>query len=200
MWRVMRVGSESGSAGPGRGACAALPSTLQVRALLPDDLGFYRHLYTCPEVMRHLGGPLSPDQAQAGFTRVLEACRVRPARAHYWALERARVPVGLLALTMAPGARSAEAGIMLAAHRHASGDGVHGMAWLSAAAWRLPSLAEVRVVIGPHNRQALRIARSLGFSRQQADHGTQVWVLQRPAPAPVPLDVPPAVAGHLSLA
>ncbi|HEY5613788.1 MAG TPA: GNAT family N-acetyltransferase [Lysobacter sp.] len=147
---------------------------LRLRPLKSGDEALYRQLYTDPEVMRHIGAPMTVEAARRSF-RI--ACRVATrdgASAERWVVLELGSPAAIGLLGLIPGesgADEAEIGLMLLAERQRRSVAV---AVIGAVADRLfHPLGEdafdfqaLQTRHAPANVAAMRLMSRLGFLRQ----------------------------------
>ena len=97
---------------------------LHLRPLGEGDEALYCHLYTDPELMRHIGTPLSAEAARRSFGVACRQARRDGAPAQRWVVAERGLPdgIGLLGLVPDEGvADTAEVGLMLLADRRQRG-------------------------------------------------------------------------------
>jgi len=163
---------------------------LRLRPLESGDEALYRQLYTDPEVMRHIGVPMTVEAAGRSF-RI--ACRVATrdgASAERWVVSERGSPAAIGLLGMIPdetSADEAEIGLMLLPERQRRGVAV---AVIGAVADRLfRPLGEdafdfqaLQTRHAPANVAMMRLMLRLGFLRQPAcspDQTEVSWLMTR---------------------
>lgn len=189
----------AGQAG-GRGEIApGLPCRFEtvrliLRPLANADRPFYTGLYTDPDVMRHVGPPLSPEAAAGAFAAVRRQMRLDPPQAWYWVVapRSGSAPAGLLAVMFDPGRESAEFGMMMPAWAHGSGYATEAVAALVALAIGGDggAAAQGRRLQRLHTRHVqghpagARVMDKLGFIAGPLGQAMSHWYQDRPAGHP----------------
>lgn len=147
---------------------------LRLRPLDVDDQALYCELYTDPGLMRHIGAPMTVEEARRSFQAACRLATRAGAAAQRWALSVTGLPeaIGLLGLIRdQDSAEEAEIGLMLRADQQRRGVAV---AAIGAVADRLfnPGKADrhglrlLRTRHSPDNVAALRLMLRMGFLRQ----------------------------------
>lgn len=170
----------------GAGAAGAGALRAGVIDLVPIGVGhgaFYAALYMDPDVMHHVGPPLTAAAASRAFTRVLAQTGAAPPRAHYWiARDATGVPCGLVALVRDRDApASAELGMMLLPRVRGQG---HGLASIRCIARHAFAELDVQRLWTRHHRDntaATRLMVASRFRREPVTAGgpRRSWVLTR---------------------
>lgn len=140
---------------------------LRMRPVVPDDAALYCRLYGDPETMRFVGPPLSQEQAQRGFRKVLELLERRPIELVLWVIvERATDrSIGIAAFQdFDPGRRRVQAGMMLDGGARGRGFGKEGLRALIEHAFATFAVDEVWTQHAADNTDARRLTLSLGLS------------------------------------
>ena len=138
-----------------------------MRTLSECDQALFCHLYTDAESMRFIGRPLSRTRALAAFRLTLRSIRKENAGPSFFAI----VPkagqssaVGLCAIQpIAPTARRAEIGIMLAGEGRGRCYGAEAVGGLATTAFRALPIDRLWVQYHPANMAAKRLFARLRF-------------------------------------
>lgn len=154
---------------------------LRLRTLRADDERLYMSLYTDPDVMRHVGEPLSDQAAARALDLVLRQMRQSPPAAWYWVVRMREEPaaIGLLAMVFDQDAGSAELGMLLGPAARGRGYATeavgalvgHALAWPGRGCLRVRHLADHPCVP--------RVLDKLGFVPEGVRHGMAHWRLDR---------------------
>ena len=158
----------------------------------PGDAACYRALYTDPAVMRHVGGALSPDAADAAFAIVCRQVAAVPRQAWYWQVHRQAGPgagscAGLAAVVMDAGASrmtgvappSAELGVVLAPPAQAAGLATAAIAAIAAELFAHTALQCLWTRHASAHAAAAALMRTLGFQPLPATAAERRWSLSR---------------------
>lgn len=141
---------------------------LHLRPLGGDDEGLYCRLYTDPEVMRHIGAPLSAEAARTAFATVTRLMRQDAPTMRLWAL-RDRGPgvdIGILALLRhahEPGTR--EIGTMLLVAAQGRGFAVEAQTALLDWVFDTQGVGIVCSSHAPGHGAVIGVKHRLGFVR-----------------------------------
>lgn len=173
-------------------AAAFVTGRLAVNALICADEALYCGLYTDARLMRHVGPPLTAEQARTSFRAALAAAARQPMRHIYFGLRCSETggAVGVCALRdIGLRAGQAEIGLMLRREAHASGLACEALD--AVARWGFGQL-RLEAVYGcaePANLAASRLARRAGFLLVEGDVGGaatsgNLFVRHRPVPGP----------------
>lgn len=152
---------------------------LHLRTLEQEDQRLYVSLYTDPELMRHVGEPLSAEAAARACGNALRQMRRAPPAAWYWVVRAERSDAGLLAMAFDHDEASAELGMLLGPALHGRGYATEAVAGLveRAFAWPHRRCLRVRHLIGHPAVPA--VLRRLGFAPEEPRAGLACWRLDR---------------------
>lgn len=156
-----------------------------MRPLEEGDEALYCHLYTDPEVMRHIGAPMSLEAAQRSFlkARVL-AAQTAPSM-QLWIITERGSPagVGLLArIREGDAVDTTEMGIMLTAAGQSRGLAAEALGALTDRLFMSPEIRMLWTRQTPDNAAVVRLMQRLGFERDEAVEESPVqwrWQLAR---------------------
>lgn len=147
---------------------------LHMRPLGETDEALYCHLHTDPEVMRHIGAPMSAEAAQRSFRAACRLATREGAAAQRWVVAEhgSAAAIGLLALIGDEAAADqAEVGLMLRPDRQRRGVAVAAIG--AIADWAFdpacsdgPDLRLLWTRHAPDNVAAMRLMRRMAFLRQ----------------------------------
>jgi len=140
---------------------------VNLRPIGAGDEALYCHLYTDPQVMRHIAAPLSAEAAQRAFRTAIGLTQQPSATLVLWVLtERdSSIDIGILALMRhATSADSAEVGTMLSAAGQGRGVAAEAQTALLDHLFSAPGLRMVwsRNAVGNGAEGGVR--RKLGFA------------------------------------
>lgn len=147
---------------------------LHFRPLGDGDEALYCHLYSDPDLMRHIGPPMSVEAARRSFHKAL-ALAAQPAPSlRLWVITEHRSPtgLGLLARVHHNGAADvAELGAMLVAQGQGRGYAAEALAALMQRLFALPEIQQLWTAHAPNNAAAVRLMQRLGFVRDASAEG-----------------------------
>lgn len=161
--------------------------TPRIHARLVDDRDrdLYRSLYTDESVMAHIGAPLSVEDADGVFGKVLGYNAENPLRARYWRLSdiASGSDMGLLSNVRDRHESGViELGIMLLPSWQGRGMGLEILVkiidLLMSDRWEL----DIHTVIArnaPRNLRAACLTSRLGFETTASSHAQEGWLLTR---------------------
>lgn len=173
--------------GPERGTIPPLRTArLRLRPLGEADRALFCRLYTDPELMRHIGPPLSEADAARRFRAACRRNRDPALRQWIWVLAEAHAQsdIGLLGLTRQGDA--AEIGALLPLPWQGQGYAAEAIAALVEHAFTLPGLARLFTRHRGDHAAAAGLMRKLGFERRPTEDGGPLdclWIRSRPAAA-----------------
>jgi len=154
---------------------------LHLRPIGAGDEALYCHLYTDPQVMRHIAAPLSAEAAQRAFRTATRLMQQPTPPLVLWVLtERdSSIDIGILALMRhATSADSAEVGTMLSAVGQGRGMAAEAQTALLDHLFSAPGLNTVWCRSAAGNGAAYGLMHSLGFVRTDAgaaDEAVNRW-------------------------
>lgn len=144
---------------------------LHLRPLGESDEALYCHLYTDPEMMRHIGAPLSAEAALRSFEKAC-ALATQPAPAlQLWVITEHGSPerLGLLARVRHDDVTDMmELGTMLVAEGQGRGFAAEALAALMDRLFTLPEIRMLWTAQAADNAAAARLMHRLGFERALA--------------------------------
>lgn len=158
---------------------------LHLRPLGEGDEALYCHLYTDPDLMRHIGTPMSADAAQRSFHRACGLATQSAPSMQLWVITEHGSPVGLGLLARVRHGDAvdvAEMGIMLAAEGQGRGLAAEALGALTDQIFALPEIRMVWTRQSPDNAAVVRLMHRLGFERGEAPGNSAVewrWQLDR---------------------
>jgi RimJ/RimL family protein N-acetyltransferase len=141
---------------------------LQMRRLVENDEELYCGLYTDADTMRHIGVPLSPEQAARSFRKALTWSIKQLADPLLFAMleKSTQLAIGLCAIQpFEATTRSAEIGMMLKSETRARGYATEGLAALVTVAFSALPIDAVWVQYSPEHTAAERLVIRVGFAR-----------------------------------
>jgi [ribosomal protein S5]-alanine N-acetyltransferase len=141
---------------------------LHMRPLCEADEALYCHLYTDPDVMRHIAAPLSVEAAQRGFHAACRRAADAASSMHVWSISEhaASAGIGVLArIRHADAADEVELGIMLRAEGQGRGFSAEALAALTDFAFDTAPLRRVWTRQAPGNAAVVGLMYKLGFVR-----------------------------------
>lgn len=138
---------------------------LDVRPMAAGDEALYRRLYSDPEVMRHIGTPLTAEAAARAFAAALQLAIQPDPRLRVWVLlERASAGgVGILALIGRASEEALEWGAMLLPRGQGRGFAVEANAALLDRLFATTGISLVWCRSSERNEAAIRARTKLGF-------------------------------------
>lgn len=153
---------------------------LHLRPLGGGDEALYCRIYTDPELMRHVGTPLSDDAARRSFRA---ACRQAawPTPTPWWVMSErdSRTAIGVLGMVRRDAA--AEIGILLLVESQGRGFAAEAITTLVGLAFADPGLALLWLGHAPDNAAMLGLMEKLEFRRDgpTVNDGRVCWQLTR---------------------
>lgn len=134
------------------------------------DEALYCRLYSDPEVMRHIGAPLSAEAAARAFAAALHLAVQPDPRLRVWVLsERATaLGIGILALSGRASGEALESGAMLLPQGQARGFSVEAHAALLDRLFATTRIATVWSRNSERNEAAASVRAKLGFLKSPA--------------------------------
>ena len=158
---------------------------LHLRPLFEGDEALYCHLYTDPEMMRHIGTPLSAEVARRSFHKAC-ALAVQPAPAmQLWIITEHGSPTGLGLLARVRHGDAidvAEMGIMLVTEGQGRGFAAEALGALTDRLFAQPEMRMIWTSQSPDNAAVVRLMHRLGFERTDAPDAAAVawrWQIDR---------------------
>lgn len=138
---------------------------LYLRPLGLSDEALYCRIYIDPDLMRHIGPPLSRPAARRAFA---VACR-QPAGAdpttHLWAIDWQAMPIGIAACVRSSASPdAAELGLMLVEEAQGSGVATEALTALTDRVFAAFQLRRVWTRHAPENVASVRLMRRMRFS------------------------------------
>lgn len=159
-------------------------SRFEAQLLGEGDQELYASLYTDPQVMAHIGPPLTRERAEAAFVRVCRGNEHPSGRMRCWRLSHRESGdvVGVVALSCATDNPSrAELGIMLLPAWHARGVTTAVLKTLVDVVMRDDWCLGIVELIGRHaaGNRAARVIQVLGFDEAPGPGEYVEWRLTR---------------------
>lgn len=152
-----------------------------MRPLVRGDLRLFCELYTNAETMKYIASPLSPAQAEQSFSKILDAMSSCPPAMVYWRvddLDTAKT-LGIMAMVMDSGFKSAEVGLVLAGTSQAKGYATDALATLVRRVFDRPGIDALHTRHRPENKGASGLMIRLGFQHQGANGEFERWQVVR---------------------
>ena len=148
----------------------------------------YVALYCDAETMRHIGAPMTPEDARASFRLALKRSKDQPLLSRFYAMLEADSgrAVGICGIQSFDSfARTAELGMMLIAQARARGHATEGLAALVTAAFAIFPIDTVWVQYSQEHAAAERLVIDVGFVRCSGENlvdaceAKRVWSINR---------------------
>lgn len=141
----------------------------------PSDKQDYCSLYTDAKVMRKITTPLSPQQAEHNFEKIIKKAQERPNSQLCWSIKEADSAkfIGILALVWhTPRSADAEIGIVLKQQASGKNYPIEGMGALVDFGFSQLGLNKIFAHFHPSNKAVERFVSKLGFNvNQQINEG-----------------------------
>jgi len=158
---------------------------LRMRPLCPEDRTLYCACYTDPELMLHIGEPLSHEAAERSFLAALKMNSASPARRHTWVMQEKEMhqEIGLLALVYSQSSHkpgNADIGAIIFAKFQNKGFAAEAIGALVNIAFASTTLSTLSTYHAADNLAANGLMQKLGFQPDttQASASTR-WLLAR---------------------
>ncbi len=160
---------------------------LSVRPLCNEDFALYCACYTNPELMLHIGQPLSLDATLRSFNAALKSNAALPIRRYTWTMQEriSLSKIGLLALVcdgVPPQPINAEIGSIIAIQHQNRGFAAEAITALTGLAFERTTLSTLTTRHISQNGAAKGLMEKLGFQCEVmplADSASFHWTLHR---------------------